>query len=208
MSYRLLCFIVFLYLFVSVSCAFAKDKVYNGRVIDSETKKPIEGVIVVATWLKELIISTEESIHSIYDVQETLTDRDGRWSLSIPEGKIDNLFLELIPLVGKSITEVVGPHFTVFKPGYCSWPEGFMVNVCIKNLKPAKDNGFIISGEIIVELPKLTNKEDRRKSLPVLIYDDREKNLYMKERRFIKLINAERRYLGLQEYEDLKEFEE
>ncbi len=203
MSHRLLCFITFLFLFVSVSRAFAKDRVYSGRVIDAETKKPIEGVIVVATWLKELIISKEKSI---YDVQETLTDRDGRWSLSIPEGKIDKLFLERIPLTGKSITEVVGPHFVVFKPGYCSWPYGVSVDVCRRKMKPGDDNGFIISGAVTVDLPELTNKEDRRRTLPELIHGGRE--IYMKERRFIKLINVEHRYLGIREYEDLKEFEE
>jgi hypothetical protein len=182
--------------------AFAKDRIYSGRVIDTDTKKPIEGVVIVAMWLKELIISKEEYK---YDVQETLTDGDGKWSLSIPGGKIDKLFLEIIPLAGKTVADVVGPHFIVFKPGYCSWPESVSVEVCRRKMKPG-DNSEFIRDEVTVELPQLINKEDRRRALPALIHGGRE--IYMKERRFILLINAERRYLGLPEYKDLKEFEE
>lgn len=194
--------ICFLYLLGNIATVFAKDRIYSGGVIDADTKDSIEGVIVVATWLKELTTSTEPI--PIYDVKETLTDEDGRWSISISEGKIDKLILELLPFTGKTITEVTGPHFIVFKPGYCSWPNGFSVSICREKMKPNEADGFI-KGDITIELPKLTSNKDRRRALPELIHGGRD--IYMKEQRFIRLINAERRYLGLPEYEDLKEFE-
>ena len=181
--------------------ADAGDVTYSGMVIDADTKEPIEGVVVVATWLKELTTSAKP----VEDVKETLTDGAGRWSLLIPEGKIDKLILELLPFSGKTITEVAGPHFIVFKSGSCSWP--IFISICGEKMKPGKADEFIKGDitNIIIELPKLTSNEDRRNALPELIHGGRE--IYMKEPRFIKLINAERRYLGLEEYEDLKEFE-
>ncbi|HDZ61602.1 MAG TPA: hypothetical protein ENH40_00450 [Nitrospirae bacterium] len=183
--------------------AFAKERVYSGNVIDADTKEPIEGAVVVAIWLKELTTSTE----AIDDVKETLTDGVGRWSLLIPEGKIDKTILDLLPFSGKTISEVAGPHFTVFKPGYCSWPD-LSVSICRERMKPVEAGEFIKGDitNITIELPKLTSNKDRRRTLPELIHGGRE--IYIKERRFIRLINAERRYLGLPEYDDLKEFEE
>jgi hypothetical protein len=84
------------------------------------------------------------------------------------------------------------PEFIIFKPGYCSWPNGFSIDACKGKIKP-KGNDKIIEGKTI-ELPKLTNREDRLRSKPGAIEG---KNALKKQKEFIRLINEERRNLGL-----------
>jgi hypothetical protein len=47
-------FVLMVWLQGSTSCALAKDRVYGGRVIDFETKEPIEGAVVVAYWYERM----------------------------------------------------------------------------------------------------------------------------------------------------------
>jgi len=178
-------------IFPIISCS--DSKTFRGKVIDAETKEPIEGAVVVAEWKTER--TTPTATHTnLKDVKEVLTDKNGEWSISGPKGRTD----ELIPGLSLFIPYTKEPIFTIFNPGYCPWPLGFHIKACKEKLKPG-GNGKIIEGETI-ELPKLTNREDRLRALPGPIYEDHFEGIYEKQRDFVRLINEERRALGLKEY--------
>jgi hypothetical protein len=100
-------------LFVTVvSCAgcvsFVRiDGPYEGWVIDTNTKQPVEGVIVHGDWYK--VWGTPGGASSEwYDSVETVTDKDGAFKLP---GK--GLLL---------LTSIDELHLTIFKAGYKQWP--------------------------------------------------------------------------------------
>lgn len=82
------------------------DGPYKGKVIELETKKPIEGAVIAATWLITTWVHTEK----FCDAKETISDKNGEfelpkgWCISHPFAKIDK------------------PWVVVFKPGYLGYP--------------------------------------------------------------------------------------
>lgn len=194
--------IIFILLLTGMS-AYAGDVTYQGRVIDADTKEPIEGVVVVAMWNEERAAVAGPDTR-LKDVKETLTDKNGEWSIVGPEGERHKIIPGLLQLIGVYMTRE--PTFIVFKPGYCSYPQGFSIDACKGKIKPGGDLGFI-RGET-TELPKLTKREDRLKAQaiwPSLM--DGDKEMHKKIINFIKLKSEERKNLGLRELSILKELE-
>ena len=82
---------------------------YTGQVVDEETGAPLAGVVVVAYYEKK----SPSWVHyetEFYDLDETLTDAQGRFSFaprSLP--------------ISTPLSHVVGPIFIFFKGGYKSW---------------------------------------------------------------------------------------
>ncbi len=108
-----------------ITGAFGKDKTFYGRVIDAETKKPIEGAAVVVHWVEARGTVAGESTR-FKDVKEVLTDKDGKWSITGPEGSQgDDLTAYLTFFTGIHYTRK--PDFIIFKPGYCSYPGGLSI---------------------------------------------------------------------------------
>jgi hypothetical protein len=177
---------------LTASCSDVKTS--RGKVIDADTREPIEGAAVVAYWHKASWIPFGESIVKLKDVKETLTDKNGEWSIQGPAGNNVNSVPYAIALFGL-IYYTREPEFIVFKPGYCSWPQGFSISACQGKLKP-EGSGKITQGEN-VELPKLTNREDRIRSQA--IYEPAAPGVDRKLREFHRLLNEERRTLGLGE---------
>jgi len=163
---------------------FAHAKTFRGKVIDADTKEPIEGAVVVAVWKTERTTPTATHV-DLKDMKECLTDKNGGWSITGPKGRAD----ELIPGLSLFIPYTKEPQFIVFKPGYCSWPNGFYIKACEGRIKPG-GNGKIIEGETM-ELPKLTRREDRLKALPSPIEKEgeRKKEFYKKQKILLRLID-------------------
>src|SRR3989338_394599 len=84
---------------------------FKGKVIDSETKEPIEGAVVVVTYSKTVFRFMPETGDVIIEVKETLTDKDGNFSIPSYTTMID-------PLAWESHAD-----FIIFKPGYGSFPD-------------------------------------------------------------------------------------
>ena len=83
--------------------AIQLDETYAGRIIDAETKEPIEGVVVLGTWYTAQF-SPAGSTHNFYDARETLTKGNGEFS---------------IPGMGVRIMSNLEPmHVLIFKAGY------------------------------------------------------------------------------------------
>jgi hypothetical protein len=143
------------YFLASASCSFAGDRDYWGKVIDAGTKEPLEGAVVVAIWLEARATVSGESTR-LKDVKETLTDKNGKWSITGPSGREgSNPILLLTFLTGMHYTRK--PEFIIFKPGYCSWPKGFSIDACKERMKHSGAKEITDGGN--VELPKLEKRE-------------------------------------------------
>ena len=178
---------------------------FHGRVIDADTRAPIEGAGGVVSWSEERATIAGPT-GRLKDVKETLTDKNGEWVIKGPKGRIGGDALAMFTyFTGMYFTKP--PWFIVFKPGYCSYPIGFTVDSCSGKIKPGNQDK-VRDGET-VELPKLMNREDRLGNLPSFKTDDAVisyKELIKKQRIFIRLINEERRNMGLSAYH-MKELE-
>ncbi|HDL14951.1 MAG TPA: hypothetical protein ENH28_02155 [Euryarchaeota archaeon] len=83
-----------------------REGAFKGIVIDSETKEPIEGVVVVAIYrIREY--SFVESGTAAVDAKEVLTDKNGEFYIS------PHIYFSLYPVASGETTE-----FIIYKPGY------------------------------------------------------------------------------------------
>ncbi|MBA3036076.1 MAG: carboxypeptidase-like regulatory domain-containing protein [Desulfobacterium sp.] len=81
---------------------------FRGRVIDAETKEPIEGAVVVVLYSKCFLIGNPGGPNPhIIKAKETLTDKNGEFYISS--------YFALTPL-----SEDSGTQFIFYKPGYKS----------------------------------------------------------------------------------------
>ncbi len=190
-----------------VFCSTACAATFKGRLMDADTKEPIEGAVVVAKWHKErATVAGASSV--LKDVKEALTDKNGEWVIKGPKGRWGGDILAIFTfLTGVYYTNP--PEFIIFKPGYCSFPAGFAIEACKGKIK--------IDGDIksaqgqTVELPKLKNREDRMRSFKLgPIYPPSDgpkitKEFLKKQLEFLRLVNEESRNLGLSEYKIYEE---
>lgn len=168
---------------------YYSDGPWMGRVIDAETKEPIEGTVVLAVWNKVYGTPTGRQ-HYFFDAKEVITDKDGTFIIQ----KFNAI--NFLPI----IRSIEGPEFVIFKPGYTSFP-GPAYNYFHKYFPHSplrvdlKTLGELFKKNVTVELLKLKNKEERLNVLPSISspfigHEEKKKN-------FIKLINIERVFLGL-----------
>jgi len=185
--------VIFIIFFLSTQIAGAgsgwliyHERLFKGRVIDAETKEPIEGAVAVAQYHSNVLGPTG-SHTTLIDVQEALTDSKGEF---------------FIP----SKTRIIYPlsvgddtSFLVWKPGYNRkdiWGGYFFAKEpgAVKNRPVHTEKGLELKPVRlgIIELTKLKTKEERLKGMPAPVGD-----LDKKQTNLIKAINEERRYLGL-----------
>jgi hypothetical protein len=143
----------------------------------------------------------------VKDVKETLTDRNGEWQITGPKGRTGPLIPFPIFVIA-TFRYTAEPLFIIFKPGYCSWPKGISIEACKAKIKPKETDD--VRGGKTVELPKLTNREDRLMSYPHTIssgVDDPQEFMKTEKKQLelLRLLNEERRNLGLEEYPVYKE---
>lgn len=74
----------------------------NGKVLDNATGKPIEGAVVVAQWTKTHGFGL--TYHDLHKITETLTDKEGKFSLS-----------------GTFALFIDPPEMIICKEGYIPW---------------------------------------------------------------------------------------
>lgn len=175
---------------------------WKGKVIDIETKEPLGGAVVLAVWERVYRTPTGASSY-FYEAKEVLTDKEGRFE--IPSYTPINL----LPI----ISYMRGPMFTIFKPGYGSFPWYRVyppMELSLDALMEFFSRETGVEGEIgwnyekgkkikvtfgIVELPPLKTREERRKVFPgLLMYDEANTNNY------IRLLNIEAVEIGIDPY--------
>ncbi|MBI5675113.1 MAG: hypothetical protein HZC48_04660 [Nitrospirae bacterium] len=157
---------------------------WKGRILDIETKEPLEGAVVLAVWQRVHRTPTGSDPY-FYEAKEVLTDKEGRFV--IPSYRPINL----LPI----ISSMRGPLFTIFKPGYGSVSDQRLEGYFTDDGQAIQD--YELDGKRyrfalgVIELPKLKTREEREKiiSFPSMIPDDKMPKL-------IKLMNKEAVALG------------
>ena len=99
---KLIVFVVFGLILFSASLTSALPSgPWKGRIIDIETKEPLEGAVVLAVWMRAYRTPAGDNTY-YYNSKEVLTDKDGRFE--IPSYKPINL----LPI----ISYIREPEFT------------------------------------------------------------------------------------------------
>lgn len=166
---------------------------YKGKVIDIDTKEPIEGAVVVAIYHKYPIISGPAGGSStVINVREALTDKEGKFQISS--------YMTLIAPLSESDDTL----FIIFKPGY-AYIGALNLETYFTGKEEKDQEGIFPENQRIVlkadgsiELPKLKSIEERKKSglhdIPSEISGGvPDANIP----ELLKAVNEERRYLGL-----------
>jgi hypothetical protein len=161
---------------------------WKGKILDVETKEPLEGAVVLAVW--ERVYRTPAGANSyFYEAKETVTDKAGEFE--IPSYTPINL----LPL----ISYMRGPAFTIFKPGHGSLNSlalgGFLTGEKLdeQTLEIRGRRYRFTRG--IIELPALGTREERLKMLPGS--SDPFRDQYEKKKKYMEQLNEERKELGL-----------
>lgn len=159
---------------------------WKGRVIDVETREPLEGAVVLAFW--ERVYRTPAGGSSyFYEAKEVLTDKEGMFEMPAYTP------INLLPL----ISYLRGPEFVVFKPGYGKIQMYIGKYLTGKAVEPKE---MVLSGNTyrlapgVIELPRLKTREERLRvldGLPPSVPDNEMPKL-------IQLMNKEEIALGLQ----------
>jgi len=174
----LLCLIV---LPSSAGCAITHTYgPYFGKVVEAETKEPIEGAAVLAVFYTEEY-GPAGAITRYADATETVTDKNGEFK--IPAYRV-TVFR---PLQGWDSHG----YFTIFKPGYGHYPESKGVNPMF-----VPNGSLPINQYVTIELPRLKTKEEIEKNgLPRVSHYIP----YNKQKFYIKLINQGNELLGIKD---------
>jgi len=102
--------LVLAFLLVFIGCAtpatYTAENI-DARVVDSVTKQPIPGALVVAMWT--LVRYNEYSTVGVLKVEEAVTDEFGRFHIS---------GWGPLPRPSSGVLDVLDPQFVVFKHGY------------------------------------------------------------------------------------------
>jgi hypothetical protein len=156
------------------------------QIVDAETGEPLEGVVVLAVWMRYTASPGGWAGAKYYDSEEVLTGPDGRFV--IPQRTIINW----LPL----LTDIRGPEFKILKPGYGRW----RIKEWEKKPKEWEEltTGEVLEKEgIVIELPPLKTREER---LEFLRSPSRSPSALVppeRTRRFDEAERMERAYLGL-----------
>ena len=154
---------------------------YKGRVVDSETGRPLEGAVVLAVWNLNVPVIVD-TVDVFLDAEEVLTDGNGRFAVgrhtprSLKPGKVE------------------GPYLTIYYPGYGFYP----MNHVSPPIPTFGGTDEVLKRmdkeEVIFELPRLKTREDRIRVQGCVfehnVPDDKMPNL-------LRLLNLERKRLGL-----------
>lgn len=151
---------------------------YRGQVVDAETKAPLAGAVVVVHWLRDRVYPFH-SVAENYAVRETITDAEGRF------------FLDVRDVEEGAPRRTRRPGFFIFLPGYGAYPK--------KHVSPRGFTGGIFeSPGTVVELPRIEDREERRKHLFLFGHGDFSDKPFKDLPELVRGINAERIAIGLE----------
>jgi hypothetical protein len=150
--------IVAMVLMVSVlspACSLAAGP-WKGQVVDGETRKPLEGVVVLALWFKRYPGLHGPTIGQYYDSEEILTDADGRFKIASR--------WTLNPFV--SYDE---PELYLLKSGYGRWQfrdyDKYSKDTFEQQKQIRAEWEQLAGSGVVLELPKLKTRKEMLESL-------------------------------------------
>jgi len=153
-------------------CAFLSP--YKGKVIDADTKEPIERAAVLVVYTN-FYPSVAGSISTTGDAQETMTDENGEFKIPWK-----------VKLYGKAKFTPDG-EVIIFKPGYGVLPRHKRSTALGENKSWPPAFKYVV-----YEIPKLKTRKEMRLNLPL-----RPEIPHDKMKTFVSLINEERVNLGI-----------
>jgi len=194
--------------FFFVTTAFAgwlifHKPAFRGKVIDAETKVPIEGAVVVAIYRTQSIIgSPAGGWTSIIKVKETMTDKSGEFSFpaytkSTNPNAIDSdtAFIIYKSGYGKRITPPSGISRETLEHFFSADDFGKQGEVEIEIGDDRGSTQSVTYG--VVELPKVQTKKERLRAILVLGTPGRLRSKQLPL--LYKAINEKYRQLGVSE---------
>src|SRR5262245_11671929 len=136
---------------------------YHGRVIDAESKQPLEGAVVTVIWMKAPWFSMD-GVKDFHQAREKLTDAEGKFTIDAkPHWAIRYVDRE--------------PEIIVYKPGYGRYPDMyFKMNWPGKTRLAPIEEELQARRPVTIELPKLQTRPElalfASPSLPSRVPDD------------------------------------
>ncbi len=157
-----------------------RGRPYRGLIIDSDTKAPLAGAVVVARWVRERVYPFQVNTEH-YAVRETVTDDEGRFVMEVKDIE------ESAPRRTRK------PEFLVFLPGYGSFPDGYTA--------PKGFLAELFEGEgTTMELPRLSDRQQRLKVLVGASPHNFSKTPHWDLPLLMRAVNSERISLGFRPY--------
>jgi len=156
---------------------------YVGQVVDAETRAPIEGAVVVASWWRDRVWPGA-SISERYAAREVVTDREGRFVLDATQ-------LEEYAPGG-----TLHPTFTVFFPGYLVFSP--LLGPSFR--KPGFLQGEFSPRGVVIGLPRIKTREEQASQLQSLDPFGLTERPFREVPQFVRALNQERASLGLWPY--------
>jgi hypothetical protein len=182
MMRQVLLFTIILTLSVfGMSCTGQPAGPWKAQVVDAETGKALEGVVVLAVWHRRYASPGGWAGGGYYASEEVVTRPAGRFVIPA------RWTFTLVPF----LTTIKGPEFTIFKPGYGGW------RIRDWEKKP-KEWEELTAGEvlakdgIVIELPRLKTREQRLKFYRRLRWSAPAE----RAKRLLDAVKKERAYLG------------
>jgi hypothetical protein len=131
---------------------------WKGQVVDKETGKPLEGVVVLAAWYKAYSTQGGWGGAGYYDAEETVTDINAHFTIQSKQTWTMNPF-----------STIKGPEFFIFKSGYGQWQfqgQDQWSKDALESEEQRKQAWRTFVGEgVTLELPRLTSRDDRLRFL-------------------------------------------
>lgn len=211
---KLMLLLIGIFLFL-LNCAHAVryDGPYSGKVIDAETKEPIEGVVVLGVWYTSQF-SPAGSVSNYYDAMETVTDKNGDFFIPGKGLRVLSNLEEMDILIFKSGYEYIGmgPWSGLKSYGWVGEEESYDPVRKLKIRKQIYDPKRKVkweNGKPIIPLRKLTMEERRKQGTPYFYigerYDEKENITHSCLPKNIKLlpkeVNKELLEQGLKPYD-------
>jgi len=165
--------VVGLMVFILINCAgcvsmLRYDGPYEGRVIDSESGKPIEGAVAHGTWSRVHPTPAGRSTE-YYDSHEVLTDKDGNFKIP---GKGFLIFSNIDVMT-----------LTIFKAGYEQWDPNTWSGLRKWNNWKSDDRlTWDEYGKGTFKMRKLTMEERRNRGVTLPFGPNKDHKLLIKER--------------------------
>ena len=163
---------------------------WKAQVVDADAGQPLEGVVVLASWIKYTSSVGGWAGGKFHDAQEVVTGPDGRFEIA-----------ERATWTLNPFRRIAGPTVVIFKPGYGQW-----------RFRGAKDwptdavqrKPFVreawekfTSVGVTIELPPLKTRQERLEFYGRLTYPG---DIPLDQRSLLEeAVNVERAYLGFNE---------
>lgn len=181
---RLMCSLAVTLAFVlAMPGAGAAAGPWQAQIVDAETGQPLEGVVVLFSWLK-MTRTLGGPSPDFHDASEVATDLDGRFTISARSHVILNPF-----------QYIDGPRVVIFKPGYGQWRVRAGLPPSWQKDEDLTTGDIFARQGIVLELPPLKTREARLKFYRSFRDIGLTPGKYMQ--RLVEAQMMERRYLGL-----------